>query len=169
MKKIFLFLSILMSAFFFNAYGESSDPTPDEFSIDFPGKGMIIDQVKYEGIELSNFAFSNGRRYTIINPGDEIIGQVDFKIDKKKLSLFRIHYFIIGLFPNGPQSCLVKSYGLQDSQGTARFSLTAPEDKGIYQIRFSHGTGITCKQAKKAWWHKHIHPANTMMGIVVVK
>lgn len=168
MKKTF-FLSILITAFFFNAYGESSDPMTDEFSIDFPGKGMITDQVEYDGIELSNFAFSNGKKYAVFHSGDEILGQVDFKINKKDLSLFRIHYFIIGLFPNGPQSCLVKSYGLRDSQGTARFSLIAPKDKGVYQIRFSHGTGVSCKQAKKAWWDKHIHPAKTMMGIIVVK
>lgn len=175
MKKI-IFCGISLISAVLPLYGDTSGSITEEVKHDLkkyineiPAIGMIMDRVDYDGIHLQNFTFLNGKKYAVCSPGDQVSAIVDYEIDSEKLSTLHLHHFIYGLDPSGPQGCLVKSLGFKDSSGTAELILQAPQDKGLYQVRFCHGQGITYENAKDIWWKKGNPPAKTIMGIVVVK
>jgi len=174
--KTLIFFSLAVISTVFPIYGNVSEDTTEEIKHDLkkyineiPAIGMIMDRVDYDGIHLANFTFLNGKKYAVCAPGDHITAVVDYEIDSDKLSSLHLHHFIYGLDPSGPQGCLVKSLGFRDSKGTAELTIQAPQDKGMYQVRFCHGKGITYENAKDIWWKKGNPPEKTIMGIVVVK
>src|SRR5690606_17033991 len=105
----------------------------------------------------------------ICHPGDKVTAMVDYEIDSDQLSSFHLHHFIYGLDPSGPQGCLIKTLALTDSSGSAEFTLKAPQDKGVYQVRFCHSQGLTYDKAHETWWKKVNPNAITVMGVMIVE
>lgn len=175
MKKVVIYgLTSLMTIL--PIYGDVSESLTEEIKRDIkkytnemPAIGMIMDKVEYDGVTLSNFRFQNGKKYIICSPNDSVTAHVEYEIDSDKLATFHLHHFIYGLDPSGPQGDLFKTLGFRDSTGDAEFTLKAPKEKGLYQVRFCHGEGVTYEKAKDAWLKKGNPPEKTIMGVVLVR
>ena len=139
-----------------------------KYANELPGKGIVSDSIKIEGIKLSDFKMMGGKKIISCDPSELIDCQVRYEIDKDQLSNTKIHYFLVGFHNEGPQETVKKCLGFMSDSGKAKFTLEAPKEAGIYQIRFTHGTGLIFEQAEDDWW-ENPPGANTTMGIVIVK
>lgn len=139
----------------------------EKYANELPGKGFVSDEVEVEGIKLQNFKFMGGKKAVSCSPSDLIECQVDYETDKEEISAPKVHYFIVGFHHEGPQETIKRTLGFMSDSGTAKFSLQAPKEAGVYEVRFAHGTGITFDQASEDWW-ENPPESNTTMGIVIV-
>ena len=133
-----------------------------------PGKGIVSDELKLEGIVLSNFKMMGGKKLLTCEPNECIDCQVNYKIDKDALSSLSVHSCVVGFHSEGPQERFKTFLGLMNDSGTAKFQLEAPSDEGVYEIRFAQTKGITEGQAF-ASWNDSPPSSNATMGIVIVK
>lgn len=141
----------------------------DKLTNEVPGIGLILDSIHFDGISISDFQFENGRKHITVQPGQSFSAKMNYKIDADQLSALERHNFVIGLYDNGPQECILHHYGLRDCEGDVDVTLTAPLEKGVYQVRFCHSVDLTEAEAHKAWWRGEGPSAKTIVGIVVVK
>lgn len=169
MKKLIqTFLCAVFCVSCLNA-SECAFDSIDKYADEIPGIGLIADSIKFDGITISHFRFENDKKYVISNPGETIPAYMHYAIDASALKTLHRHHLIIGLYDDGPQECILHSYGIKDSEGDVSVNLIAPEKKGVYQVRFCHSIGLTDEQAQKAWWRGKGPSAKTIVGIVVVK
>jgi len=136
---------------------------------DIPGIGLITDKITFDGITISNFRFDNTKKYVVVKPGEEFLVHFSYTVDASKLSTLHMHHLVIGLHNDGPQTCVLHSLGIKDSQGDTALTLKAPEKTGAYQVRFCHTEGLTEDKAQHAWWKGDGPSAKTIVGIVIVK
>lgn len=140
-----------------------------DYAKHIPGIGLISDSIAFDGIAISNFAFETNHKYIFVKANEEFNAEMDYAIDADAMSSLNLHHFIIGLQGDGPQDCVLHALGVRDSKGHATVTLTAPKNKGVYQVRFCHAVGLTYEQAKEAWWRGEGASADTIVGIVVVQ
>lgn len=141
----------------------------ETFADEVPGIGLIADSITFDGITIGNFRFENEKKFVFAEPGDEVPVYMHYEIDASALKTLHLHHLIIGLYDDGPQTCVLHSLGIKDSEGEATVTLKAPEKKGVYQVRFCHSIGLTDHEAQKAWWRGDGPSAKTIVGIMVVK
>ena len=169
MKKITaITLSTVLSFACFNAQLQAFD-TIDKYAEEVPGIGLISDSIKFDGITISQFQFENDKKFIFVDPGQSFAARMHYEIDASALKTLHRHHLIIGLHDDGPQQCILHSYGIKDSEGDVCVTLEAPEKQGVYQVRFCHSIGLTDEEAQKAWWRGDGPSAKTIVGIVVVK
>ena len=150
-----------------------------DFISDVPGIGLVADEVSFDGITLRNLAFVSDKgddaetikdKYVITHPGAQHYVRAEYELDSEVLDNLKLHHFIYGLHNDGPQGCLLHTLGLTDGKGELEFSIQAPEEKGVYQLRFCHATGTGLfESVKEQWWRADKATSQTIMGIVVVK
>lgn len=133
---------------------------------DLPYAGLIMNKVDLDGIEVSNFEFENDSRIVHVKPGETFSCSMDYEIDADDLKTLHLNHLVIGLSNDGPQDCILHSFGIMDDSGTITAELQAPEERGAYEVRLSRSRTLTCDSAKKEWWKKNA--ANTVIGYVIV-
>lgn len=134
-----------------------------------PGIGLILEEIKFDGITIKNFHFENNKKYIFVKCDQKFDVYFDYEVDASKLKTLHLHHLIIGLHKDGPQKCVLDSLGIKNSQGKAKISLVSPEKIGAYQVRFCLSEGLTSEQAMKAWWKEEGPSAKTIVGIVITK
>jgi hypothetical protein len=133
-----------------------------------PYIGLVAKEVTYGPITLKHFDLEDKGRVVMAQPGEKIHGTVHYKVDVSELDSLHLHHIILGIKNGGDQTCLTHALGVWDSKGKASFSLTAPEEKGVYEIRFDYQTCLTCNDALKHWSEDPPSPKATV-GIVIVE
>ncbi len=133
----------------------------------FPYSGLILDKVELQGIEISDFKFENQKKLITVSPDETFSCTMSYEVDADDLESFHIYHLVIGLYDDGPQDCIVTSFGFRDAKGSKIVQLKAPEKKGVYEVRAAVGKGITCDQAKEDWVSNS--STKTVLGIVLVK
>lgn len=175
MKKLALnFLALALAC---ASFGPLAADSIGDYVKDVPGIGLISDEVNFEGITLKNLAFVKedeqgehtvSDKYVITEPGSLHKVHADYELDSDVLSNLDLHHFIYGLYDDGPQGCLLHSLGVMSGKGFLDFTVKAPEEPGVYQLRFCHAQGYASyEHVKDKWWRNA--SVNTIMGIVVVK
>lgn len=143
-----------------------------------PGIGLILDEVNFNGVTLKNLKFEKNEesddlitdKYVITKPESEHFVYAEYEIDSEVLETLQFHHFIYGLHNDGPQDCLLHSFGLADAKGALLFKVVAPKKPGVYQLRFCHAEGYgTFEEVKDEWWKDDSATAKTIMGIVIVE
>ena len=141
----------------------------DKYAKDIPGIGLISDSIEFDGITISQFRFNNDKKYIFVEPGQAFTAYMHYAIDASQLETLHRHHLIIGLHEDGPQECILHSYGIMNSEGDVDVNMKAPKKEGTYQVRFCHSVGLSDDDAKTAWWKGEGPSAKTIVGIVVVK
>lgn len=136
---------------------------------DIPGIGLISDSIEFDGITLSHFRFDNDKKYTYVEPEQEVAVHMHYDIDASLLKTLHLHHLVIGLYDDGPQQCILHSLGVIDSHGVICTTVKAPKKPGVYQVRFCHASGLSDSEAQTAWWRADGPSAKTIVGIIVVK
>lgn len=119
------------------------------------------DTVRYLDIEVSNVMFSSKRnsgKVVYATPGELIKGQADCAFYRPKLceEYFQV---IVGL--NG--------IGAQDGICEGSFTLIAPQEAGIYEVRFRYAHAYDLEEAIENWWEvDKAPPSQATIGLVIV-
>jgi hypothetical protein len=170
MKKLQLFVGTLLvsSALTFNPLQAGiSDKISDYFK-DFPGIGLVSDEITYGPVTVSHIHINHADKLAIASPGEQLHGSLKYKIDSTQSNL-DLHHLIIGIKGIGPQDCVMHSLDIFNSKGKGTFTLTAPSEPGVYEVRILYNEGLICSDAWKDWNNGSKRPShNATVGIIVV-
>lgn len=133
-----------------------------------PYIGLVAKEVTYGPITLKHFDLDDKGRVVIAQPGEKIHGTVYYKVESGQLDAFHLHHIILGIKNGEDRSCLTHALGVWDSKGKAHFSLAAPAEKGVYEIRFDYQTCLTCDDAFQHW-NEDPPSSKATVGIVIVE
>lgn len=167
-KKILFVLSIFTTSLLaFYPMDVSAKSLPDYFK-EFPWLGLIADEVTYGPVTISHFNINQNKKVAIVGPGEKVYGSLRYKIDSDKAD-FSLCHLVIGIEGVGAQDCIAHTFNLWDSKGKGKFTLVAPKEPGVYQVRFLFFEGITCSKARDSWDKGEDPSAAATLGVIIVK
>ncbi len=116
------------------------------------------------GVKLVNFDIDGKGPVATVKPGQEMSVVTDYFYAQPNVADDIINQIIVGYDGIGAQACIfyaVRVHGLyydmhdgsHVTSGTAHFKLTAPQDPGIYEIRFRYAMDFTPEEAIEKWWN----------------
>lgn len=144
------------------------DKISDYFK-DFPSIGLVSDEITYGPVTVSHIHINHADKLAIASPGEKLRGKLKYKIDSTQSNL-DVHHLIIGIKGIGPQDCIMHSLDVFDSKGKGTFTLTAPSEPGIYEVRILYNEGLTCSDAWKDWNNGSKSPSShATVGLIIVK
>lgn len=132
-----------------------------------PYIGLVAKEVSYGPITLEDFDLDKKGRIVVAQPGEVINGAVNYKVESNELDSFHLHHIILGIKAHGAQNCISHALGIWDEKGKAHFSLTAPTEPGVYEVRFDYQTAMTCKEAMK-YWNEDPPSSKATIGIIII-
>ncbi|MFA6915011.1 MAG: hypothetical protein WC222_01315 [Parachlamydiales bacterium] len=139
-----------------------------EWISSYPWIGLVAKDVSYGPITLRDLNLANKGRLVIVKPGEHIHGTVKYKIDSDRLESWNMYHVILGIKGQEAQSCITHSVGVWDKKGKANFTLVAPMEKGVYEVRFDLEEAIVCSDAMKEW--RDDNPSSrATVGVIIVE
>ena len=136
----------------------------------YPWLGLIMDHLTYGNITISDVRLNKGRALAIVKPGEVIHGKLRYSVDATDQSAFHRYHLVIGLKGIGAQDCVTHTWGLWDTHGKGSFSLKAPLEPGVYEIRFVYHESPTCEEARTIWNSTNGEPSSfATIGAIIVE
>lgn len=116
------------------------------------------------GVKLANFDIDGQGSVATARAGEILSVVTDYFYAQPNVADGIINQIIVGYDGIGAQACIFHAlrkgglyYDMYDGRhvtsGTAHFELTAPEEPGIYEIRFRYAMDYTPEAAIAKWWH----------------
>lgn len=141
-----------------------NNPTiPDEIP-----EASSRNKVRYGAVTIKNFimrSLAEEGKVIYVAPGMVVTGFAQYEIDRGTDST--INQIIVGFDKGGAQTAIYNGGSL--SKGTAHFSLTAPQEPGVYEVRFRYAQAYTAVDAVKYWWNVDGAPSEqSTIGLVIV-
>lgn len=134
-----------------------------------PYIALLMDKVSYGPITVSNIRINDEQIVSAL-PGEMLNGHLHYKVDSSDQELFHRYHLVVGIKDIGAQDCVTHTYGVWDSTGKGTFSLKAPMEPGIYEVRFAYTEAKTCEQARGLWHENAGEPsAYATIGLIVVE
>lgn len=164
--KYAILSSILFTSLFVSQI--SATETIHDWIQSYPWIGLVAEEVPYGPITIEDVNLGGDGRLVFAKPGEKIEGRLKYKINADQLSSWHLHHIIVGLKNQEAQSCITHTLGLGDKNGKANFTIDAPTEKGVYELRFDYQDALLCEDAKKAW-HDDQPSSRATIGIVIVK
>lgn len=136
----------------------------------FPWIGLIMGEVSYGPITVSDTKINQGDRLAVVKPGDLLQGSLRYRVDSSHQHLFHRYHLVIGIKGLGAQDCVTHTYGIWDSKRKETFTLKAPIEPGVYEVRFCYQGASTCEEARSVWNETMGEPSSyATIGVVVVE
>lgn len=134
-------------------------------------KGMIQDRASSGVATLKHLELNGHARATIVKPGEKIEADVNCDLDTSKWSALSLYRVVIGMKDVGPQAVIGNEWGPMAGRTREKFTLTAPDKPGFYQIRFRTVDALLKTSALDSWKdEKGDEPdGTTTIGILLVK
>ncbi len=150
-----------------------SSPDTSHYSYSYllqhPWLGLLMDEVTYGPITVSDVHLNKGSRLAIVNPGEVLEGDLHYKVDSTNQEMFHRYHLVVGLKGIGAQDCVTHTYGIWDSSGKGKFTLKAPLEPGFYEVRFFYQESPTCEESRSVWNDAIGEPSNyTTIGAILV-
>nr|MDJ0596922.1 hypothetical protein [Pleurocapsa sp. MO_226.B13] len=129
----------------------------------------IPNQATYGQVTLSEFTLNNKGNVVNATPGEKINVSANYIYDCPECQRGAINQIIVGIAgENSAQACIYNG-GIQGSSSN-QFTLTAPNEPGIYDIRFRYAQAYGCEQGALDWWRVDGEPtAEANIGAIVVE
>jgi hypothetical protein len=135
-----------------------------------PWLGLITSEISYGPIKISEVNIHDGDKFAIVAPEEILNGSLKYKIKSKDLEVFHLYHLVVGIKKEGAQDCITHTLGFWNSKGKGSFTLVAPKEPGIYEVRFMLTDGLTCQAARNAWNEGGKEPSNAAtIGVVIVE
>lgn len=134
-------------------------------------KGILQDEAVVGPATLRHLELNGHKRAVAVRPGERIEGIVQCTLDSSKCSSLSFYRIVLGIKGKGPQVAIGNELGAVAKESLERFSLVAPNERGIYQLRFRVVESLFESSALDAWVdHEGNEPDGTAtIGIIVVK
>jgi hypothetical protein len=114
-------------------------------------KGVIEDTVTFDKVTLENFELNGHSKAIIVKPGERIEGRVHCILDRKQCSLTHFYRVVLGIKGEGAQTTIGNEFGLVAGESKEKFTLIAPENPDLYQVRFKVVDSLFKGNALDAW------------------
>ena len=133
-------------------------------------KGLLEHEATSEYATLRDLKLNHRGRAIVVSPGERIHGKVHVTLDANQCSPLSLYRIAIGFSGKGAQTTIYNSLGACKDHAE-RFDLIAPQEPGIYQIRFRLSNALFESSALDEWVNKNGDEpdAKSTIGIVVVK
>lgn len=142
----------------------------NDYFKEFPWIGLIANKISYGPITISDVNIDDADKLAIVEPGETLHGSLRYKVHSKYLDSLHRYHLVIGIKGLGAQECVTHSYGIWDSKGKGRFSLKAPLEPGVYEVRFLFTEALTCDKAQEAWNSGADLPTSAAtIGVIIVE
>lgn len=161
----FIFLTALSSQSLHSA--ESPKDKIKNWIESNPWIGLITREVTYGPITLRDLDLDKSGRLVFAEPGEEIEAAVKYKVNADALDSWHLHHIIVGIKGQDNATCITHSLGVWDKKGKTSFIIKAPEEKGLYEVRFDYQKTLLCNDATNAWLEDS-PSAKATVGIIIV-
>ena len=134
-------------------------------------KGLIQDEAAVGPATLRHLQLNGHRRAIAVKPGEKIDGVVQCTLDSSRCSSLSLYRIVLGIKGKGPQITIGNELGAAARETLERFTLAAPQEPGIYQIRFRVVESLFESSALDAWTDERGNEPDgtTTIGIILVK
>lgn len=121
----------------------------------------------YGQVKLSDFTLHNQENVVRVAPGEKISAFTQYIYDCPGCQRGSSNQIIVGIAgQNQAQACIYN--GSIQGSGSSQFTLTAPDEPGIYYIRFRYAQAYECDTAL-GWWRVDGEPTSEAnIGAIVV-
>ncbi len=134
-------------------------------------KGLIEDKATSGPATLKHLELNEHSRVIVVKPGEKIKAEVKCLLDSEKCSAFGLYRIVVGINDVGPQAVVGHELGLAAGKTREKFTLTAPTEPGMYEIRFRPVEALLKTTALDAWTDEagNQPDGKTTIGIIFVK
>lgn len=134
-------------------------------------KGVIEDSASAGPATLSQVTLNGRPKAIAVQRGERIHGHLHCFLDPEKAETMTYYRVLIGFSGKGGQTTLYNRFGMGAGGSDEDFSLIAPQEPGLYEIRFRVVEKFTEGEAIKQWvdLNGNEPDARTTIGFVVVK
>lgn len=137
----------------------------------YDGKGLIQGEASSEPATLKHLQLNGHSRAVVVKPGERVEGIVQCNLDRDQCAAFGFYRIVLGIYGRGGQTTIGNELGLIAGESLEKFTLIAPAEPGIYQIRFRVVNSYFEGNAINAWVDGNgSEPGGTTtIGLIVVK
>lgn len=122
-----------------------------EYLNNYHWKGVIQDQATSGPVTLKHVELNDHSRAVVVKPGERIEGEVKCLINKNETAAFSVYRVVVGIKGEGAQTVLGNELGLGAGKSREQFSLIAPTQPGMYEIRFRVVDALFKDKALHSW------------------
>lgn len=169
-SSIVLLCSIFLTVFSSQVLHAAESPKEKitEWIKSHPWIGLVAREVTYGPITLKDFDLDKSGRLVFAEPGEEIEATVKYKVHADALDSWNLHHIMVGIKGQDNPACITHTLGIWDKKGKTSFIIKAPEETGVYEVRFDYQEALLCSEAAHAW-QKDAPSANATVGIIIVE
>lgn len=134
-------------------------------------KGIVQDEAASGPATLRHLHLNDHRRAIAVRPGEKIEGTIQCALDSSRCSSLSLYRIVLGIKGKGPQTTIGNELGAAARETLEKFTLTAPDEPGIYQIRFRVVESLFESSALDSWMDERGNEPDgtTTIGIILVK
>lgn len=133
-------------------------------------KGVIENHVTSGVATLSHLKLNSHSKAVVVRPADKVECEVQSFLDPEKCSAISFYRVVIGLKGIGPQTTICNYLGAVAGDSFEKFTLTAPLEPGVYEVRFRVVESFTETEARNGWTVEGNEPdSTTTIGVIIVK
>ncbi|MBN3924080.1 hypothetical protein [Nostoc sp. NMS4] len=128
----------------------------------------ISDPVTYQQVTLSSLILNNQGKVVTVSAGEKLNALVNYFYNCPTCQPTSSNQIIVGIAGEDKAQACIYNGGIKDS-GSAKFTLTAPNQRGTYYIRFRYAQAYGCNDALGWWKVGDEPPAEANIGLITVK
>jgi hypothetical protein len=133
-------------------------------------KGVVQDEATSDAVTLKHLKLNGHSRAVVVKKGERIECSVKCDLDREKCSALSLYRVVIGLKGQGAQTTIGNELGIVAGESKEKFTLIAPREAGVYQIRFRLVERLLEGSALNAWEKHGKEPdGTTTIGVIVVE
>jgi hypothetical protein len=134
-------------------------------------KGLIEKEAASGPATLKHLKLNDHDTAVVVKPGEEIEAEVECHLDSEQCSIFGVYRIVVGLKGEDAQAVIGNELGLVAGKSNEKFTLKAPDEAGMYQIRFRVVNALFKDKALNSWKDEHGNEPDgtTTIGVVIVK
>ncbi|MEH2362252.1 caspase family protein [Nostoc sp.] len=128
----------------------------------------ISDPVTYQQVTLSSLILNNQGKVVTVSAGEKLNALVNYFYNCPTCQSTSKNQIIVGIAGEDKAQACIYDGGIKNS-GSAKFTLTAPNQRGTYYIRFRYAQAFECNDALGWWKVGDEPPVAANIGLITVK
>lgn len=129
----------------------------------------IADRASYGPATLSGLKLGGAKKAVVLaKPGEQIEGEVECAFNRQQCSPLSLYRVVLGIKNKGGQTTVFNHFGIRAGKETDHFTLTAPREKGIYQVGFRVVEAAREGTAIKSWDDENEREEPAVIGLIIV-
>lgn len=136
--------------------------------LDYDWEGLIPERAFYGPATLSHLKLNGNKRVAVVRPGEKITGEVVCNLNREDCSALKLYRVVLGFKDREGQTTVFNHFGLRAGKEKDQFVLTAPQQKGIYQLGFRVVEAALESTALDAWESSEGEDKTPTIGLIIV-